>query len=32
VSGNTAYLDHAIEQLRATGYPVLDADLARLSA
>lgn len=25
------YLDHAIEQLRADGYPVLDADVARLS-
>jgi Tn3 transposase DDE domain len=28
---NTVYLDHALEQLRATGYPVLDADVARLS-
>jgi Tn3 transposase DDE domain len=28
---NTVYLDHAIGQLRATGYPVLDADVARLS-
>ncbi len=28
---NTVYLDHAIQQLRATGYPVLDADVARLS-
>ncbi len=28
---NTVYLDHAIEQLRADGYPVLDADVARLS-
>lgn len=29
---NTVYLDHAIEQLRADGYPVLDADVARLSS
>jgi TnpA family transposase len=28
---NTVYLDHAIDQLRAAGYPVLDADLERLS-
>jgi hypothetical protein len=28
---NTVYLDHALQQLRATGYPVLDADVARLS-
>lgn len=28
---NTIYLDHAIGQLRTTGYPVLDADVARLS-
>ena len=28
---NTVYLDHALDQLRATGYPVLDADIARLS-
>ena len=28
---NTVYLDHALQQLRATGYPVLDADGARLS-
>ena len=28
---DTVYLDHALEQLRATGYPVLDADVARLS-
>jgi hypothetical protein len=28
---NTVYLDHALDQLRATGYPVLDADVARLS-
>jgi hypothetical protein len=28
---NTVYLDAAIEQLRATGYPVLDADVAQLS-
>jgi len=28
---NTVYLDHAIKQLRADGYPVLDADVARLS-
>jgi hypothetical protein len=27
---NTIYLDHAIGQLRTTGYPVLDADVARL--
>jgi len=25
------YLDHALDQLRATGYPVLDADVARPS-
>lgn len=28
---NTVYLDHAIDELRATGYPVLNADVARLS-
>ncbi|WP_279433396.1 Tn3 family transposase [Micromonospora sp. KC606] len=28
---NTVYLDTAIKQLRATGYPILDADVARLS-
>jgi hypothetical protein len=28
---NTVYLDHALDQLRADGYPVLDADVARLS-
>ncbi len=28
---NTVYLDHGLDQLRATGYPVLDADVARLS-
>ena len=28
---NTVYLDHAIGHLRTTGYPVLDADVARLS-
>jgi TnpA family transposase len=28
---NTVYLDHAINELRAAGYPVLDADLERLS-
>jgi TnpA family transposase len=28
---NTVSLDDAIEQLRADGYPVLDADVARLS-
>lgn len=28
---NTVYLDTAIKQLRATGYPVLAADVARLS-
>ena len=28
---NTVYLDAAIMQLRATGYPVLEADVARLS-
>jgi hypothetical protein len=28
---DTVYLDHAIEQLRADGYPVLDPDVARLS-
>jgi hypothetical protein len=27
----TIYLDHALDQLRADGYPVLDADVARLS-
>src|SRR4051794_32225160 len=29
---NTLYLDHALDALRAQGYPVLDADAARLSA
>ena len=29
---NTLYLDHALNTLRAQGYPVLDADAARLSA
>ncbi|QHE73143.1 Tn3 family transposase [Rhodococcus sp. WAY2] len=29
---NTIYLDRALDQLRAQGYPVLDADVARLSA
>ena len=28
---NTIYLDHAISELRSAGYPVLDADLERLS-
>ncbi len=28
---NTVYLDHALQQLRAAGSPVLDADIARLS-
>jgi hypothetical protein len=28
---NTVYLDHAVSELRAAGYPVLDADLERLS-
>ena len=28
----TVYLDRALDQLRAQGYPVLDADVARLSA
>ncbi|MGH3612386.1 MAG: Tn3 family transposase [Pseudonocardia sp.] len=28
---NTVYLDAALTQLRARGYPVLDADVARLS-
>jgi len=28
---NTVYLDHAVTQLRDDGYPVLDADLDRLS-
>jgi TnpA family transposase len=28
---NTLYLDHALATLRAQGYPVLDADAARLS-
>ena len=28
---NTIYLDHAIGQLRTTGYPVVDADVARSS-
>jgi hypothetical protein len=29
---NTLYLDHALDVLRGQGYPVLDADAARLSA
>jgi hypothetical protein len=29
---NTPYLDHALDVLRAQGYPVLVADAARLSA
>ncbi|WP_458687573.1 Tn3 family transposase [Nocardia tengchongensis] len=29
---NTVYLDHAVTELRAQGYPVLDEDMARLSA
>lgn len=29
---NTVYLNHAIEALREQGYPVLDTDVARLSA
>jgi TnpA family transposase len=29
---NTAYLDRALTELRAQGYPVLDEDVARLSA
>jgi hypothetical protein len=29
---NTLYLDHALSALRAQGYPVTDADAARLSA
>ena len=29
---NTVYLDAALAQLRAEGYPVLDADVAHLSA
>ena len=29
---NTVYLDRALDQLRAQDYPVLDADVARLSA
>ena len=28
---NTAYMDVALTQLRTTGYPVLDDDVARLS-
>ena len=28
---NTVYLDHAINELRRAGYPLLDADLERLS-
>jgi hypothetical protein len=28
---NTVYLDAALGRLRAQGYPVLDADVARLS-
>ena len=29
---NTLYLDHALNALRGQGYPVLEADAARLSA
>ncbi len=29
---NTLYLDHALSALRAQGYPVTEADAARLSA
>ena len=29
---NTVYLDHAVTILREQGYPVLDDDVARLSA
>jgi hypothetical protein len=29
---NTQNLDHALEALRGQGYPMLDADAARLSA
>lgn len=29
---NTLYLDHAVETLRRQGYPVAEADAARLSA
>lgn len=29
---NTVYLDRALTQLRDQGYPVLDEDVARLSA
>jgi hypothetical protein len=29
---NTVYLDHTIKNLRDQGYPVLDDDVARLSA
>jgi hypothetical protein len=29
---NTFYLDRVLAELRAQGYPVLDADAARLSA
>ena len=28
---NTVYIDAALEQLRATGHPVADEDVARLS-
>ena len=28
---NTVYLDRALTQLRAAGYPALDADVARLA-
>ena len=28
---NTVYLDHAVSELRAAGYPVLNVDLERLS-
>lgn len=29
---NTVYLDHTVRTLRQQGYPVLDTDVARLSA
>ena len=29
---NTVYMDRALDQLRAQDHPVLDADVARLSA
>jgi Tn3 transposase DDE domain len=31
ITWNTVYLDTAIKQLHAGGYPVMDADVARLS-